>query len=55
MFCVMWRTNSSLSSIWKALLNLRSKPIVDIGLPLKDRPQTEPESGSWQNFQIVRQ
>src|SRR5581483_2392035 len=43
MFCVIWRTNSSLSSIWKALLNLRSKPIVDIGLPLKDRPQTEPE------------
>jgi hypothetical protein len=40
----MYRTNSALSAIWNALLNLRSKPIVDMGLPLKDRPQTEPEN-----------
>ena len=39
---IMKRTNSASSSIRKAALWRFSKPIVDQGLPLRRRPQTEP-------------
>ena len=43
MSAVMEPTNTSSSSIRNALLNRLSKPIVEVGLPLSERPQTEPE------------
>ncbi len=36
-------TKASSSSIRNALLNRFSKPMVDDGLPLSERPQTDPE------------
>src|SRR5262249_38919432 len=39
----MTRRKSASSSMRNALLNRFSKPIVDAGLPLRLRPQTDPE------------
>ena len=43
MSAVMAETNAASSSMRKALLKRLSKPIVEVGLPLSERPQTEPE------------
>ena len=43
MSAVMASTNTSSSSIRNALLKRFSNPIVEVGLPLSERPQTDPE------------